>query len=76
MCIRDRSSFTQLQYLADKHWVNNNYGFYGNDNWHVGPRLTLNLGLRFDGMPHAFERYNQFANFVVADYDYLSLIHI
>jgi len=34
----------------------------------VGPRLTLNLGLRFDGMPHAFERYNQFANFVAADY--------
>jgi hypothetical protein len=65
----DASSFTQLQYLADKHWVNNNYGFYGNDNWHVGPRLTLNLGLRYDGMPHAFERYNQFANFVAADYD-------
>jgi hypothetical protein len=65
----DASSFTQLQYLADKHWVNNNYGFYANDNWHVGPRLTLNLGLRYDGMPHAFERYNQFANFVAADYD-------
>ena len=66
----DASSFTQLQYLANKHWVNNNYGFYGNDNWHVSPRLTLNLGLRFDGMPHAFERYNQFANFVASDYDY------
>ena len=24
----DASSFTQLQFLADKHWVNNNYGFY------------------------------------------------
>lgn len=66
----DTSSFTQLQYLANKHWVNNNYGFYGNDNWHVNPRLTLNLGLRYDGMPHAFERYNQFANFVASDYNY------
>jgi len=65
----DSASFTQLQYLADKHWVNNNYSFYGNDNWHITPRLTLNLGLRFDGLPHAFERYNQFANFVPADYD-------
>ena len=37
-------AFTQLQYLAGKHWVNNNYGFYVNDNWHVLPRLTLNLG--------------------------------
>lgn len=63
------TSFTQLELLAGKHWVNNNYGFYGNDNWHVSPRLTLNLGLRFDGLPHAFERYNKFANFVPADYD-------
>ena len=26
--------------------------------------LTLNLGLRYDGLPHAFERYNKFSNFV------------
>jgi hypothetical protein len=65
----DASSFTQLQFLAGKHWVNNNYGFYANDNWHITPRLTLNIGLRYDGLPHAFERYNQFANFVPADYD-------
>jgi Carboxypeptidase regulatory-like domain len=64
----EADSFTQLQYLAGKHWVNNNYGFYGNDNWHIIPRLTLNLGLRFDGLPHAYERYDQFANFVEADY--------
>lgn len=65
----DAASFTQLEYLAGKHWVNNNYGFYANDNWHIIPRLTLNLGLRFDGLPHAYERYNQFANFVPALYD-------
>ncbi|WP_318523860.1 TonB-dependent receptor [Edaphobacter sp.] len=65
----DAATFTQLQYLAGKHWVNNNYGFYGNDNWHITPRLTLNLGLRYDGMPHAFERYNQFANFVPSAYN-------
>jgi hypothetical protein len=64
----DASSFTQLQYLYNKHWVNNNYGEYFNDNWHVTPQLTLNIGLRYDGLPHAFERYNQFANFVPADY--------
>jgi Carboxypeptidase regulatory-like domain len=63
------SSFTQLNYLAGKHWVNNNYGFYANDNWHLNSRLVLNLGVRFDGMPHAFERYDRFANFVPADYN-------
>jgi hypothetical protein len=65
----DANNFNQLQFLYGKHWVNNNYGFYGNDNWHITPRLTLNLGLRFDGLPHAFERYNKFANFVAADYN-------
>lgn len=66
----DASSFTQLQFLYNKHWVNNNYGAYFNDNWHVSPQLTLNIGMRYDGLPHAFERYNAFANFVPADYLY------
>ena len=65
----DAASFTQLQFLAGKHWVNNNYGAYANDNWHISPKLTLNIGLRYDAMPHAYERYNQFANFVAADYN-------
>jgi hypothetical protein len=65
----DAASFTQLNYLANKNWVNNNYGFYANDNFHVLPRLTLNLGIRFDGLPHAFERSNTFANFVAGDYN-------
>ena len=65
----DASSYSQLEFLYGKHWVNNNYSGYGNDNWHVTPRLTLNLGLRYDGLPHAFERYDKFANFVPALYD-------
>ncbi|MGA8311626.1 MAG: TonB-dependent receptor [Terriglobales bacterium] len=65
----DADSFQQLEFLAGKHWVNNNYGAYVNDNWHVTQQLTLNLGLRYDGLPHAYERYNRFANFVPAGYD-------
>ncbi|MGA8043946.1 MAG: TonB-dependent receptor [Terracidiphilus sp.] len=64
------SSYSQLEYLAGKHWVNNNYNTYAMDNWHVSPKMVLNLGLRFDGMPHAFERYDKFANFVPADYSF------
>ncbi|HEY1987216.1 MAG TPA: TonB-dependent receptor [Terracidiphilus sp.] len=66
----DASSFNQLEYLAGKHWVNNNYSGYVNDNWHISPKLILNLGVRYDGLPHAFERYNKFSNFVPADYDF------
>ena len=40
----DASSFQQLNFLFGKHWVNNNYCFYLLDNWHILPRLTLNLG--------------------------------
>ena len=65
----DAASFTQLNYLAGKHWVNNTYSGYANDNFHIIPNLTLNLGIRFDGLPHAYERYNQFANFVGANYN-------
>jgi hypothetical protein len=61
-------SYSQLEYLWGKNWVNNNYSGYGIDNWHVTPRLTLNVGLRYDGLPHAFERYNKFANFVQSAY--------
>ncbi|MGA2570852.1 MAG: TonB-dependent receptor [Terracidiphilus sp.] len=61
-------SYSQLEYLWGKNWVNNNYSGYAIDNWHVTPKLTLNLGFRYDGLPHAFERYNRFANFVQSAY--------
>lgn len=57
-------SFTQLQQINMFHWINNTYSFYGMDNWHVLPRLTLNLGMRYDAMPHVYEKFNQTSNFV------------
>jgi hypothetical protein len=33
------------------------------DNWHTSPRLTLQLGLRYDALPHAWERNNVISNF-------------
>ncbi|MEO6982975.1 MAG: carboxypeptidase-like regulatory domain-containing protein [Edaphobacter sp.] len=63
------NSYTQLQALNTPHWVNNTYSFYVLDNWKVTRKLALNLGLRFDGLPHAFERDNRFANFVPSAYD-------
>lgn len=62
------STYDQLQFQRTDHWIDNTYSFYAMDNWHVFPRLTLNLGLRYDGMPHVYEKDNQVANFVPADY--------
>lgn len=63
------ASFTQLQNLNGLHWVNNTYSVYAEDNWKVTKNLTLNLGFRYDALPHNYERYNQFANFVPANYN-------
>jgi hypothetical protein len=45
------------------HYVNQTPSIYALDNWHVTPRLTLQLGLRYDALPHAWERNNQLSNF-------------
>ena len=63
------SGFDQAQALPIRHYVNQTTSFYGNDNWHVTQRLSLQLGLRYDALPHAFERANQVANFDPSAYD-------
>ena len=45
------------------HWNNVSWALYVQDNWRVTNRLTLNLGLRWDGIPHTYEASNQMANF-------------
>jgi hypothetical protein len=46
---------------------NNEYGVYGQDSWTVNPKLTLNLGLRWDYESHMLdENYVTPANIVAA----------
>jgi hypothetical protein len=63
------SSFQQLQSLATAHWVNNTYSMYFNDNWHVTPGLTLNLGIRYDILPHVYEKNNRTSNFIPGNFN-------
>lgn len=39
--------------------TNYQYGFFGQDNWKVTPKLTLNLGLRYDVTLPRTDRYNR-----------------
>jgi Carboxypeptidase regulatory-like domain len=45
------------------HWNNQSWAAYIQDNWRVNRRLTVNLGLRWDGVPHTYEANNRMSNF-------------
>jgi hypothetical protein len=57
------NSYTELAVQDSGHWNNHSYSAYIQDNWKVTPRLTLNLGLRWDGIPHTYEENNRMSNF-------------
>ncbi|MGI8990961.1 MAG: TonB-dependent receptor domain-containing protein [Bryobacteraceae bacterium] len=58
-CAFDRAIFTQMP--AERQ---TNLGFYGQDIWRIGPRLTLNYGLRWDYFsPVTSPRKGGLANF-------------
>ncbi|HLZ42337.1 MAG TPA: TonB-dependent receptor [Candidatus Sulfotelmatobacter sp.] len=50
-------------------WNNVSWAMYFQDNWRVNKRLTLNLGLRWDGVPHTYEASNRMGNFYPNLYD-------
>ena len=45
------------------HWNNISPAAYIQDNWRATNRLTLNLGLRWVGIPHTYEANNRYSDF-------------
>ncbi len=41
----------------------NQFALYAEDNWRVTKRLTLNLGLRWEGIPHSYDNNGRLSNF-------------
>jgi len=62
------TNFYQPQSMAIRHYVNQTTSGYVNDNWKVSARLSLQLGLRYDALPHAWERNNDLTNFEPSQY--------
>ncbi len=57
------SGYSQLALQDSGHWPNISWAGYILDNWRATRRLTLNLGLRWDGIPHTTESNKRDANF-------------
>ncbi len=63
------SGYTEDGYQGMGHWDNTSWAAYFQDNWKVNNRLTLNLGLRWDGIPHTYDENSYSANFYPNLYD-------
>jgi len=65
----DAKSYQELAVQDHGLWNNVSWATYVQDNWRVNRRLTLNLGLRWDGVPHTYEANNRMGNFYPNLYD-------
>jgi hypothetical protein len=59
----DANTYQELAVQDHGLWNNVSWAAYVQDNWRVNHRLTLNLGLRWDGVPHTYEANNRMGNF-------------
>jgi hypothetical protein len=57
------SAYQELAVQDHGLWNNVSWAAYVQDNWRVNRKLTLNLGLRWDGVPHTYEANNRMGNF-------------
>ncbi len=62
-------SYSELAIQDIGYWKNNSYSLYAADNWRIRNRLTLNLAVRWDAIPHVIERNNRMSNFYPDKYD-------
>lgn len=63
------NSYQELQLQDATNIAFNQFAAYAVDNWRVSNRLTLNLGLRWEGIPHSYDENNLVSNFVQRMYN-------
>jgi len=69
----DASNYNENAYKGSGHWNAISPDAYFQDNWRATHRLTLNLGIRWDGIPHTYEANSQQANFYPNQYNFSEL---
>jgi hypothetical protein len=63
------SSYSEPASVDFVHITNKTYILYALDDWRVNNRLTINLGLRWEGLPHAYDSEGTSSNFYPSLYD-------
>jgi hypothetical protein len=61
--------YQELQAQYEPNYLSRSYGVFAGDNWKVSSRVTVTLGLRWDGFPHAYEEKNRVSSFYVNRYN-------
>ncbi|HVO58168.1 MAG TPA: TonB-dependent receptor [Dongiaceae bacterium] len=69
MLLGTAKSYQELAVQDSGKWNNVSWAAYIQDNWRATRRLTLNLGLRWDGVPHTYEANNRMGNFYPSLYN-------
>jgi hypothetical protein len=62
-------SYNELDIEDRGHWRTSTGSFYFTDDWRASKRLTLNLGVRWEIIPHAYDVQNRMSNFYPNLYD-------
>ena len=57
------ATYNELAVQDSGDWHSKTIALYAQDNWRVNNRLTLNLGMRWEGIPHTYELNNRMSNF-------------
>jgi len=63
------NSYHELAIQDRGHWRTTTLSFYFTDSWRATKRLTLNLGVRWEIMPHVYEVQNRQSNFYPSLYN-------
>ena len=63
------STYHELALQDAGHWNAVSWAAYFQDHWRLNRRLTLNLGLRWDGIPHTYEANHRMSNFYPSMYN-------
>lgn len=55
--------YTETSKSTAPNYLTQSMGVFANDTWNLSSKLTLNLGLRWDALPHAYEENDQVSTF-------------